>query len=485
MDVVCPTRKVLTSSTPTFEKILTPSNNRRMSTWSDFGDDDGKMLGLIVGDTLDPIDTLCINVNTLKSLLDVTRQRLLELGMPLAGEQAIAMLQPLQQAIRMEKTLLLDAMEANGQTDSDLENLIRPVSAFATDTPDVILARDTAPENGAYAVPACEDEKESDKLAREKWNRERAQATVELVGTIYAAMHEYKAIMMALTANESNQAAVSELEELCSMIPEPSDLQLGPRKNTAAKQLWRPNGPVNPDSTAPPPRIETTFRRSMALRSVLSSLAGMEGVLADPMSYIVPGGTKRTPAVNDSASGVDKATTTWHQSVRCTIVTTSLVAIATVVRAALKDPRLTVVRHQNRFSRQYSAEESGGYLDIQLVVLFPHDGQWAFGEVCVCLAQMLEISGRSEGMNVSDGLTISDFEQCLAAKVDPALCEYSCPWSDNVNARIENGSLRTVDLRGGLSRHQVLSLSTALVSTSCAVTKLVYVPDIASNSRLK
>ena len=152
--------------------------------------------------------------------------------------------------------------------------------------------------------------------------------------------------------------------------------------------------------------------------------------------------------------------------VRCTVVAATMAGLTEVVRALLAaGSALAVVRAKNRFVSGYDARPGGGYLDVQLQVVFQDGGgRWHWGEVQVNLERMVEIKARPGG-----GHEAFKYARSLAA-FDAKTFVFSGSWSDDVAVQIESGVVLEVDLQRG--DVDPARLGAALASPRCRVTTL-------------
>ena len=314
-------------------------------------------------------------------------------------------------------------------------------------------------------------------------------ATSALVPAVLDDVAAYtRARAAALDAPEA-QAALEELAELCQQVPQ----QCGPRdddgdvdatssggsSNTAippsgiarAKVLARLADPDAPPPTALEHAVHKQLRAATGSKR-LYSLVSEVARKASPDLVVLPGGVKKLPrtvfkcAVN---YGCDLAAIS--DQLRCTVVADSLVGVAATLRELLASALVSIVRVKNRFAADYNAGPAGGYVDLQMIVIFECGaGVWMLGEVQVNLWSMLRIKESPNG-----GHKVFKFARSLRA-YDEETYTYVGKLDAGVAARIASGQLLEVWLKYGVANKAKkggwVELWRAIVSDKCRVMKL-------------
>eukprot|EP00038_Savillea_parva_P009214 m.182027 g.182027 ORF g.182027 m.182027 type:complete len:673 (-) comp15414_c0_seq1:375-2393(-) len=307
------------------------------------------------------------------------------------------------------------------------------------------------------------------------YNRRRANATTGLVAVILEDISSYNRVYADLMENPECLEALLKLDELTTRAPEPFGESGEPLTVAAAERL------VGSSASADMPKSAKVdyaiyMRKVAALGSIALYNKVCDTVLGVTMtgispSYVVPGGVKKLDRT------VYKTVTKYHcdflqcrDLIRCTVVTTSITAVAAIVEGIFDSDDIHVVRVKNRYDREYDAKPAGGYRDFQMLVLFKDDaGKWLFGEVQVNLQKMVDIKSRAGG-----GHAMYKFARSLAA-FDEKVYTHSGNWSKAACKQISAGVLMSVDMQGGLVGTMVkraADLADSLTSAMCRVQHL-------------
>eukprot|EP00038_Savillea_parva_P001663 m.106288 g.106288 ORF g.106288 m.106288 type:complete len:679 (+) comp10579_c0_seq1:60-2096(+) len=457
--------------------IAPKDGSRRMSMVSMMSNDasmDGATLAHINPEALDAAIQLRASIEALRAQLKDTEQHLSTMNIDLKDKRAVAMLTPLHDAINSERELLYATIRSADQ--NELDDLAEQVLS-RTRTMEEILQQDT--QNNLHHATTMSDEGNTTQTMLAAENRRRADVTVNLVKAIHEDLGRYEEQYNKVKQNPHEDAALTELELLLRAVPQALEGSDAPLDTAAAEKLvagWTPGQPVPSrtlHTTTTMPRLEKIFRRSTALREALEAIDGIDAARSLG-AYLMPGGLRHLEKdmyEHNVTGNCDFSR--CNDVVRCTVVANSLVVATGIVAAMLDSSSVVVVRAQNRFARGCDTRSTGGYRDCCLLLVFRYENQWLFGEVTICLAQMAMIAAREDGLNVTDGLTITDFEQTLASIVDPLSSTHVGLWEPDLCLRIASGALQVVDIRQGLTTEQTLKLAAALTSASCRVLKLI------------
>lgn len=332
------------------------------------------------------------------------------------------------------------------------------------------------------------DKKKHAAAALAEYNRRRGEATGGIVEKILKDVASYDEVYGDILSDPSAGSALDELNRLSNLAPQPFGTDHKPLDMAGFDQL------VSATSGADTPRTTRVeyaiYSRNLAADgsivlydTVANVVVSAATTLHAPIdaAYVVPGGVKKL------ARYVFKTVTKYScdfllckDIMRCTVVTTSLAAVAEVVKALFASKDIVVVRTKNRFARGFDAKPGGGYRDYQLLVVFNNGGdRWLFGEIQVNLEQMVNIKSRPQG-----GHALYKFARSLAA-FDEKVYTHSGGWSKRAAEQMAAGVLMTVDMSGALVNlgnmmtnmaKVVGQLSSSLRSSKCRVQHLKYDP---------
>jgi hypothetical protein len=303
-------------------------------------------------------------------------------------------------------------------------------------------------------------------------------ATSSIVPLVLGDVAAYARARVAALAERGADAALEELSQLCAQVPQ----ACGPREDDVERdaEARLPSSVMMAratalarlaDKEAPPPStleyaVHKQLRAAAASKQLYALITALVK-LVGPDLVVLPGGVKKLPrTIFKFALAYMCDMTKISDFVRCTVVCESLADVTAVLKALLASDDVSVVRVKNRFAPDYDAKPAGGYIDLQMIVLFQCGvGEWMLGEVQVNLWSMLRIKESPYG-----GHAVFNLARSLRA-YDEATYTYSGKFDAGVAARVAAGALLEFDVGKGGCKTEAdqIALARALASNTCRV----------------